>query len=574
MRADVITRLTDVGFKMDATSQPGLYIGVDVGTGSVRAAVVDDTGAILGMRSRPIRIWQSGGDIYEQSTDNIWEECCQAVKEAMIGQDSQRIRGIGFDATCSLAAMDTNFQPVTVSSSGDNNRNVIMWMDHRASEQASTINSTDHKVLQYVGGAISLEMQPPKLLWLKQNLKAECWDKAGHFFDLPDFLTWKATGDLSRSLCSVVCKWTYQADNTGRKEWSDSFWEGIGLGELREKNYAKIGSKVLSPGEPVGCGLTNQAASELGLPPGTPVGASIIDAHAGGLGVLGADVSLHSSMPAGKDDAITTRLALICGTSSCHMAISSQPTFVPGVWGPYFSAMVPGYWLNEGGQSASGRLLDHIVETHPAYRMAKDEADRGGITVYHYLHDELKTLATVQNLTSLAELTRGFHIWPDFHGNRSPLADSSLKGMICGLTLSATVEDLAIIYLATVQAIAHGTRHIISSMDAAGHCISILYACGGLSKNSLFIQTHADVTGLPLVLPKENESVLVGASILGARASGLYPTVQDAMRSMCKAGDVIQPNGEVKQFHDAKHRVFLKMVQHQREYRQIMQQPH
>lgn len=57
---------------------------------------------------------------------------------------------------------------------------------------------------------------------------------------------------------------------------------------------------------------------------------------------------------------------LICGTSTCHMAVSERAVFVPGVWGPYFSAMVPGMWLNEGGQSATGKLIDHIIESHPA----------------------------------------------------------------------------------------------------------------------------------------------------------------------------------------------------------------
>lgn len=64
-------------------------------------------------------------------------------------------------------------------------------------------------------------------------------------------------------------------------------------------------------------------------------------------------------------------LGLICGTSSCHMAISPQPLFVPGVWGPYFSAVVPGMWLSEGGQSATGKLLDHIVDTHPVSNQIK-----------------------------------------------------------------------------------------------------------------------------------------------------------------------------------------------------------
>lgn len=71
-------------------------------------------------------------------------------------------------------------------------------MDHRAVKEAEEINEMGHPVLQYVGGKISPEMETPKLSWLKRNLKRECWDKAGLFFDLPDFLTWRATDTDSR----------------------------------------------------------------------------------------------------------------------------------------------------------------------------------------------------------------------------------------------------------------------------------------------------------------------------------------------------------------------------------------
>lgn len=74
----------------------------------------------------------------------------------------------------------------------------MMWMDHRADVEATTINALGHSVLQFVGGKMSLEMQPPKLMWLKKNLSQQCWQKAHHFFDLPDFLTYKATGSKSR----------------------------------------------------------------------------------------------------------------------------------------------------------------------------------------------------------------------------------------------------------------------------------------------------------------------------------------------------------------------------------------
>ena len=108
------------------------------------------------------------------------------------------MRGLGFTATCSLVAVDSLGYPVTVSLSGDPQRNVILWQDHRAIQEAEEINKKSHGVLKFVGGQISPEMQPPKLLWLKRNLHTECWKKAGHFFDLADYLTYKATGATSR----------------------------------------------------------------------------------------------------------------------------------------------------------------------------------------------------------------------------------------------------------------------------------------------------------------------------------------------------------------------------------------
>lgn len=78
---------------------------------------------------------------------------------------------------------------------------MILWMDHRARKEADLINLTNHRVLKYVGGKISLEMETPKILWLKNNLPREkFWNRVGRLFDLPDFLTWKATDAVSRSV--------------------------------------------------------------------------------------------------------------------------------------------------------------------------------------------------------------------------------------------------------------------------------------------------------------------------------------------------------------------------------------
>ncbi|XP_055441663.1 FGGY carbohydrate kinase domain-containing protein isoform X2 [Bubalus kerabau] len=581
------------------------YVGVDVGTGSVRAALVDQRGTLLAFADQPINQWEPQFNHHEQSSEDIWAACCVVSKKVVQGVSLHQIRGLGFDATCSLVVLDKQFRPLPVNHEGDSHRNIIMWLDHRAVSQVHRINETKHSVLQYVGGVMSVEMQAPKLLWLKENLRETCWDKAGHFFDLPDFLSWKATGVTARnqsgvqmkqdghelklhvavyslvqemtthssilawevmdrgarSLCSLVCKWTYSAE----KGWDDSFWKMVGLEDLITDNYSKIGNQVLPPGASLGSGLTPEAAKDLGLPPGIAVAASLIDAHAGGLGVIGADVKGHGLACEGQP--VTSRLAVICGTSSCHMGISKNPIFVPGVWGPYFSAMVPGFWLNEGGQSVTGKLIDHMVQGHAAFPELQAKATARGQSVYAYLNSHLDLIKKAQ---PVGFLTVDLHVWPDFHGNRSPLADLTLKGMVTGLKLSQDLDDLAILYLATVQAIAFGTRLIIEAMESAGHSISTLFLCGGLSKNPLFVQMHADITGMPVVLSQEVESVLVGAAVLGACASGDFASVQEAMAKMSKVGKVVFPRHEDKRYYDKKYQVFLKLVEHQKEYAAIM----
>ncbi|XP_069128185.1 FGGY carbohydrate kinase domain-containing protein-like isoform X2 [Argopecten irradians] len=442
-----------------------------------------------------------------------------------------------------------------------------MWMDHRAEDQAKRINATNHEVLKYVGGTISLEMQAPKLLWLKEKLHNTCWSKAGLLFDLPDFLTWKATGSSSRSLCSLVCKWNYQAGHHGNQGWSEDYFSQISLQDLMDSDNTKIGTEGKPPGSPCGDGLSQDAAEEMGLAPGIAVGASMIDAYAGALGCMGCipRSEVNYNLPD-----ITSRLVLVCGTSTCHMIVSKMEVFVPGVWGPFYSSILPGLWTTEGGQSTTGKLIDFIVQSHPAYQEVKTAAQERNIHEHDIINEVLEKQAKQRNLPSVCELTEDLHIWPDFHGNRSPLADPTLKGMICGLTLNCDMNDLALKYLATIQAIAYGTKHIIQEMRGKGLDVSVMYMCGGLRKNSVYLKTHVDVTGLPLILPDEEESVLVGAAMLGACASNDFPSLEVAMETMGGSGTIVLPSTADKSYHEKKFRVFLEMVADQRKYDVIM----
>ncbi|MGH8238211.1 MAG: FGGY-family carbohydrate kinase, partial [Steroidobacteraceae bacterium] len=465
------------------------------------------------------------------------------------------IRGVGFDATCSLVALDAADEPVSVSPTGTADRNVVLWMDHRALAQAERINATRHEALRFVGGVISPEMQPPKLLWIKENLP-QTWARAARFLDLPDFLCYRATGRDVRSLCTTTCKWAYRAPEN---RWDDSFFAAAGLKDLTGAGHDRIGTDVRPQGERAGV-LTAAAASDLGLAAATPVGVSIIDAHAGGIGVLGMQLN-----DCGARDNLEHRLALICGTSSCHMAVAREARFIPGVWGPYFSAMIPGWWLNEGGQSATGPLIDHVIRGHVRGRELLAQAQAAGASVYEVLNLHLASMS--RRVAFPAQLTRDLHVYPDFHGNRSPLADPGLRGMISGLSLDESLDSLATLYLAAIQAVALGTRHIIETFNRHGYRIDTLIACGGGTKNEVLLREHADATGCRVVLPAEPEAVLLGAAILGAVACGDHASITDAMAAMSRPGRIIEPaSGVVAAYHEAKWQVHQMLREHQRSY--------
>jgi len=522
------------------------FIGVDVGSFSVRAAVFDEKGKMLAQLQTPIEVYRSEGGIVEQSSNNIWQSArqviCNAVKES--GVERKSIKGIAFDATCSVVVLGEDDQPLTVSSSADDDKNIIMWMDHRALKEAEIINQTEDKVLEYVGGSISPEMALPKLLWLKNNM-TDTYQRARKFFDLADFLTYKASGNDVRSVCTQVCKWTYLAHE---QSWSEAFFKKITLADLFDHN--RIGCTIKECAKPAGT-LNDDVAKELGLGNDTVVAVGIIDAHAGGIGLLGGELE--------------TTLAIIGGTSSCHMAVSQEPHFVQGVWGPYYGAMIPGMWLNEGGQSAAGSLIDHIIEDSACYHELCKEAEELNKSVYEILNEEVEALEKGE-----ACLTKNLHLLGYFYGNRSPRADPHLRGMITGLTLNRDKGSLARLYLAAIQSLAYGTRHIIEALNNGGHQINKIRMCGGGIKNPIFLREHADITGLDIELPGEPEAVLLGCAMLAATASGAYSALTQAMLKMSSVARTIRPRSAFKKYHDKKYQVFHEMYNDQLKYEQMV----
>ncbi|KAK4688037.1 D-ribulokinase, partial [Tremellales sp. Uapishka_1] len=605
------------------SSDMAYYIGFDVGTGSGRACLVDQTGKLIADHSVATQTHRSptNHEIFEQSTTDIWSAlatCSRTILQTS-GISPSQVKGLGFDATCSLAVVDRSGRPLSVETErlGDPGEwNVILWADHRASEEAEEINATGEGVLGFVGKTMSLEMEIPKTLWLKKHMAAEKF-KNCMFFDLPDYLTYRATTSLARSTCSLACKCSYVPPGTtmvhdcdgGKEEvsttgWSGRFFEKIGLGDLVKDDFEQLGGipgkngLVLTAGQPVGNGLSKEAAEELGLVEGIAVGSGVIDAYAGWIGTIAA-TSGEEAKPTLDDS--SKRLAACAGTMSLVSAAKDADES-HRVWGPYHHAVFPGYWMNEGGQSSTGQLIDFTMTTHPAYPKLLELSKKTGKNIFELLGDRLEEMIREKKAETLTHLTKDLHLYPDLHGEPEwggqRHAYPKMKGMITGLTLDDGLSDLAAKFNVTLEAIALQTRHIVDEMNVKGHQIDSIYMSGSQAKNGPLMRLLATVLQMPVIIPPQpSAAVVLGAAMLGRFAHELSVQRQgvpiatqseaeavgyedegklwEIMVEMTKPAQRIEPRtGQVgekeKKLLDVKYQIFRESVNIQKRWRSMV----
>lgn len=569
----------------------GYYIGIDVGTGSARACIIDGEGEIISVASKDITKWEPKQDYFNQSSQDIWESICyctkKIVKESKI--DPEKILGLGFDATCSLVVLkESDDSPVGVGPDFNNSyQNIILWMDHRAPEQTKEINKTGHNLLKYVGGQMSIEMEIPKAKWLKENMSKGEFEKC-KFYDLADYLTHRATGSEARSFCSAVCKQGYVPVGVdgSMKGWSEEFLNTVGLEELAEDNFRRLGGVVNENGEYHSAGaylgqLTKQAAEDLGLSTKTAVGSGVIDAYSGWIGTVAAktdqikETTTGNATDVNDPEQVVHRLAAVAGTSTCHLVMSKDAVFVPGVWGPYRDVLIPNQWMAEGGQSTTGQLLHHVINNHPASQELSDLAEKQGISKFEILNNCLERLQKEQNAPSVVYLARHLFFYGDLYGNRSPIANPNMRGDIVGQSMDVSLDALAVEYLAAVEFIGQQTRHIVESLNKAGHQITQIYLSGGQCRNPILTKLMANCTGMPIIMPKYIDAAVVqGTAMLGAMAaSNNKLSLWEVMCQLSGTGSAMLPDNKDttdRKLLEAKYEVFLDQTERQQKYRKIV----
>ncbi len=516
-------------------------VAVDIGSASARAGIFDRSGALIAREARPILLNRPDGLRAEHASEDLWKAVTESVRAALHAAriSRERIAAIGFDATCSLVIEGPLDTPLS-EDAGDGTRfDTISWMDHRALAETATLSSLGGPAIERAGGRISPEMALPKLLWLKRN-RPDLWKSTSGIYDLADAMTFRATGKTGRSISTLASKWGYgTGEGTG---WPGAFLRAAGLEDMVER--LGLPERPMPLGTALGP-LTAEAAAALDLDTGCMVAPGMIDAYAGALGLLGGLA----------EEEIARRAALVAGTSTCLIFLQKEGLSAEeSLWGPFPDVALPGHALIEGGQSAAGSLLDHVVRMHAAGGSPEPTL--------------LRRIAEHVN-TRLAEVGPDYglpiQVLPDFHGNRSPAADPLATGVISGLSLDTSFDSLCRLYWRTAVGLACGLRQILERFGEAGLEPDCLHLAGGHAQNPLLVQLYADMTGKKMIVPKMREAILLGSAINAATAAGLYPTLGDAARAMGGEALALLPDAARKARLDRDYERHLMMIRHRRE---------
>jgi FGGY-family pentulose kinase len=491
-----------------------LFLGLDIGTQSVRAALFDDRGNCRGYATSPLDTSHPHPAWAEQDAAQWWQATRAAVPEALsrAAAKPEDIAAIGLDCTaCTVIPCRRDGTPL---------RPALLWMDQRAFREAEEISASGDPILRYVSSVVSPEWMLPKALWLKRHERT-IYEQAERLVECTDWFMYRLTGEWTLSLNNVSVKWNYARPDGG---WSKALLRRVDLVELPGKWPTTI--VPLGKGE---LGLSETAASALRLRPGTPVAQGGIDAYLGMLG-LGA---------VGSGD-----LAMIMGSSTCHLAMTDKALFGSGMLGCYPDAVVEGLYTLEGGQTSTGSILDWYRRHFAGNEAA--EAERTGRGLYEILDGKAAAVpAGCEGLVCL-------DYW---QGNRCPLKDPRARGVLWGLTLS---HGPGHIVRSIYEATAFGTRHILEDLAGHGFRVARLFAGGGGARSRLWLQIHADILDQPIHVPREVESCALGAAMVAAVHNGHYGSLDEAAQQMVQMAGVVEPQKGTKGIYDYHYRKYVE----------------
>lgn len=519
-------------------SKPAQYvIGVDYGTDSVRAILVDtQTGETISAAVKPYSRWQRGQ--YCNPLTNQFRQHPLDYLEGLEGAIREMVRTVSAAIRSNVVGLSiatTGSTPVAVNRDGtplallpqfaDNpNAMFILWKDHTAIAEAEEINALAHlwpvDYTRYVGGSYSSEWFWAKLLHILRvdaDVAQQTYSWVEHCDWLPACLTGQTDPvQIKRSRCAAGHKAMWHPTYNGLPE--QAFWSTLDtrLDGIRQQLH----SETYTADQPVGT-LSDAWAERLNLPRTTLVSVGAIDAHVGAVGALIEPFALVK----------------VTGTSTCDMLIAPTELIadrqIRGICGQVDGSILPAMVGMEAGQSAFGDLYAWFREllAWPVRELLASVLSPADIEAC-----EQAILPMLAEKASALPVTENDPVALDWiNGRRTPDANQSLTGVLTGLRLG---DDSPRVFKSLVEATAFGSRAILERFIDEGIPVNQVIAVGGIAQKSPYVmQTLADVLQRPVRVVTAEQPVALGAAMLAATAAGVYPSIEQAQQVMGRSSD-------------------------------------
>lgn len=514
-------------------------IGIDYGTDSVRALIVDaSNGKEISSDVFYYPRWKAGKfcvpsqNQFRQHPLDYVEGLETTVKNALAKTPKDaaaKVVAISIDTTGSTPiAVDKKGTPLSLTQGFEDNPNAmfVLWKDHTATSEADEINQLARTwggvdYTKYEGGIYSSEWFFAKILHVlrvDEKVRSAAFSWVEHCDWIPALLT----GDtnpltIKRSRCAAGHKAMWHTDFNGLP--SEEFLTKLDtkLIGLRDRLFKETYTCDVKVGN-----LTTEWAKRIGLSESVVVGAGSFDAH---LGALGGEIKPNY-------------LSKVMGTSTCDMLVAPmnemEGKLIKGICGQVDGSIVPGMLGMEAGQSAFGdiyawfrKLLIWPVEQIMAESQVIDQKTKEKL-IAEIADKIIPMLSERAEAIPIGE--SGIVALDWMNGRRTPDANQLLKGAILGLNLGS---DAPRIFRALVEATAFGSKKIVDRFISEGVKVEGIIALGGVAKKSPFVmQVVADVLNMPILVARSEQACALGSAMAAATVAGLYATVLDAQKAM------------------------------------------
>ncbi len=476
-----------------------LYIGIDLGTSSVKLLLMDSSGKIVNIVTEEYPVSYPHPGWSEQRPEDWYEKTVAGVRKLIREADREQIAGISFGGQMhGLVILDRDDQVI---------RPAILWNDGRTGEETAYLNTTigKEKLSEYTANIAFAGFTAPKLLWVRKH-EPENFARIAKIMLPKDYLAYRLTGVFCTDMSDASGMLLFDVKN---RRWSREMCEicGIAPSQLAKcyESYETVGT------------VLPQVARELGVPASVKVAAGAGDnaAAAVGTGTVG-DNRCNISLGTSGTIFLSSKRFGVDSNNALHSFAHADGNY--HLMGCMLSAASCNKWW-----------MDDITGRRDYGAEQKDITDLGENHVFFL---------------------------PYLMGERSPHNNPDARGVFIGMSMDTTRADMT---QAVLEGVAFALRDSLEVAKSLGLRIESTRICGGGAKSPLWKRIVANVLNLKVEMIEVEEGPALGGAMLAAVACGEFGSVEEAAEKLVKVTDAIEPEPELAEKYERQYRKFREI---------------